>query len=110
MLVSLLLLQIAGIDPAAGAKPDIELNVRAHARSVEIEQKGEARLEASAAPDAGSKVETNVTPKANGRTRLRNVDVTVHGEARIGDGVTLDAKAAADSQPEVPVSETRQPD
>ena len=110
MLLTLLLLQAASVDPAVGAKPDIELDFRAHARSVEIEQKGEAKLRVSAAPDGGSRVETNVTPKANGRTRLRDVDVTLHGEARIGDGVTLDAEAAADTQPEAAAPETPQPD
>jgi hypothetical protein len=111
MLLPLFLLQVAATDPAIGAKPDIELNLRAHARSIEIQQKGEATLQVSADPDAGSKVETRVTPKANGRSKLRNVDVTVHGEARIGEGVKVDAQAAAESPPaETSAPETPQPD
>ncbi len=81
MIVALLLLQTA----AAARPPDIELNIRATARSVRIEQKGETRLEVRAGPDAGSRAGTRVTPPANGSTTLRNVTLEVHAEARIGD-------------------------
>lgn len=69
----------------AASPPDIELNVRATARSVKIEQKGEAKLEVRAGPDAGSRTESRVTPPADGKTELRNVTVEVHAEARIGE-------------------------
>ena len=69
---------------AASPPPDVELNVRATARSVKIEQKGEAKLEVRAGPDAGSRTETRVTPPADGKTELRNVTVELHAEARIG--------------------------
>lgn len=70
---------------ASPPPPDIELNLHATVRSVRIERKGETKLEVRAGPDAGSRVETNVTPPANGATTLRNVTVDVHAEARIGD-------------------------
>ena len=70
---------------AASPPPDIEINVRATARSVKIEQKGEAKLEVRAGPDASSRTETRVTPPADGKTELRNVTVELHAEARIGE-------------------------
>jgi hypothetical protein len=100
MLSLLILLQAMSAEP----RPDIELDIRARARSVQIEQKGEARLELRAEPDAGSRVEARVTPKAAGRTKLRNVDVAIHGEARIGDGVSVETQASAEA------AETRSPD
>ena len=92
MLLSLMLLQAAVASPPL-ALPDIELNVRGRARSVEIEQKGEATLEVTAEPDAGSQVEVRVAPKAAGRTKLRNVEVDIQAEARIGDGVEITTTA-----------------
>ena len=70
---------------AAAPPPDIELNIRATARSVKIERKGETKLEVRAGPDAGSKAETRVTPPAEGKAELRNVTVEIHAEARIGE-------------------------
>ena len=94
MLISLVLLQTAAAAGAnAGALPDIELNIHARARSVEIAQKGEAKLAVTAEPDAGSQVAVRVQPKAGGRTKLRNVEVNVRGEARIGEGVEIRAQA-----------------
>jgi hypothetical protein len=82
MLLALFLLQ-AG---AAAAPPaDIELNIRARVRSVEIERKGEARLEVRAEPDAGSRVEARAEPRAEGGTSLRDVRIDLAAEARIGD-------------------------
>ena len=69
---------------AVATLPDIELKARVQARQVTIEKRGEARLTVSAAPDAGSVVDVRA-PRANGRKTLRNVDVTVAAEARIGD-------------------------
>jgi hypothetical protein len=95
MLAALLLLQAAAAGPQA--LPDIELSVRARARSVEIARKGEAALEVHAEPDAGSRTEVRVEPLPEGRTRLRNVEVNVRAEARIGDaaaiGTEIDAQA-----------------
>ncbi|HEX8578647.1 MAG TPA: hypothetical protein VF655_03520 [Allosphingosinicella sp.] len=89
MLLALLLAQAA----AAQAPPDIELNIRARAKSAEIERKGEAKLQVIAEPDARSHVEARVEPLPEGRTSLRNVEVNVRAEARIGEGVEIDAKA-----------------
>ena len=91
MLLPVLLLQAAA-QPSAPL-PDIELNIRARARSVEIEQKGEAKLRVAAEPDAGSLADVRVAPEAAGRTKLRNVDVNVRAEARIGEGGQIRAEA-----------------
>ena len=90
-------------DDEAGtvAQPDIALEIRARARSVEIVQKGEAKLAVTAEPDAGSRVEAEITPKAEGRTKLRNVEVTVRGAAAIaapgGPGAEIGAAAETGS-------------
>ena len=89
-MLALLLLQAAA---AQTALPDIELNIRARARSVEIERKGEAKLEVRAEPDADSRVEARTTPEAKGRTRLRNVEVNLRAEARIGSPPEINATA-----------------
>jgi hypothetical protein len=80
MLIIALLLQAAASPPP----PDIELNARATVREVRIRQRGEASLQVRAGPDAGGDVRVE-KPPANGRTRLRNVTVNVHAEARIAD-------------------------
>jgi len=77
---------------AAAQAPDIELNVKARARSVSIEQKGEARLDVRG-EGPGNRVDVRVEPKAEGRTELRNVTVDVHAEASIEEGVKIDAQA-----------------
>ncbi|HEX9955546.1 MAG TPA: hypothetical protein VGB48_10095 [Allosphingosinicella sp.] len=89
MLLALLLLQAA----TAQTAPDIELSIRARAKSVEIERKGEAKLQVTAEPDAGSRVEARVEPLPEGRTSLRNVEVNVRAEARVGEGVEIGAEA-----------------
>ena len=88
MLSLLLLLQ-------ASPAPDIELNIRARARSVEIRQKGEAKLEVRGAAN-GSGVEAKVTP-AQGRTKLRNVTVDIR------------AAASVEGEPQIPQAETGSP-
>ncbi|TFI58356.1 hypothetical protein E2493_10235 [Sphingomonas parva] len=105
MLITLFLLQAA----SAEIKPDIELNIHARAKSVEIQQKGQATLRVSAEPDAGSAVEATVTPEANGRTQLRNVTVDVRGAARLGESLSVDAAAQAEPAPSTG-PETREPD
>jgi hypothetical protein len=82
---------------AASPPPDIELDVRATARSVKIETKGETKLEVRAGPDAGSRAETRVTPPAQGKTELRNVTVEIHAEARIGDSTENSAERETDT-------------
>jgi uncharacterized protein (DUF58 family) len=80
------------LQAAAAQAPDIELNLHATAKSVRIEQKGEARLEVQGqAP--GSRVEARVEPKAQGRTELRNVTVDIHAQASVQEGVKIDAGA-----------------
>jgi hypothetical protein len=76
----------------AAPPPDIELNLSAHARSVTIERKGEARLEVRG-EGPGNRVDVKVEPKAQGRTELRNVTVDIHAEASVQEGVKIDAEA-----------------
>jgi hypothetical protein len=71
---------------AAAPAPDIELNVHLKAKSVTIEQQGEAKLSVHAEPDAGtSGVKTNVQPRAEGRRELHNVTVDIHASASLAD-------------------------
>ncbi|MEA2999981.1 MAG: hypothetical protein QOK17_1814 [Sphingomonadales bacterium] len=79
------------------AAPDIELNVHLRAKRVTIEQKGEARLAVHAEPDAGSRVETNMQPKPEGRRELRNVTVDIHAQASTAD--SPQNSAAAETAP-----------
>jgi hypothetical protein len=76
MLLSIVL-QSAALPP-----PDLQLVARVRARDVRIERKGEARLEVTGSQ--GSLVQVD-SPKAGGRSRLRNVEVTVRAEARVAD-------------------------
>ncbi len=78
---------------AAAQAPDIELNLSVRARSVTIEQRGEARLEVRG-EGPGNRVDVKVEPKAEGRTELRDVTVDVHAEASVQEGVKIDAQAA----------------
>ncbi|HZG07969.1 MAG TPA: hypothetical protein VEZ70_03210 [Allosphingosinicella sp.] len=87
-----LLIQAAAPEAAPTIRPDIELNIRARARSVEIERKGEARLAVRAEPDAGSRVEVRVDPAPEGRTQLRDVRVELRAQARVGEGADIDAQ------------------
>ena len=86
-MILFLLLQAATAPP-----PDIELNFTARARSVTIEQKGEAKLEVRG-EGPGNRVDVRVEPKAQGRTQIRNVTVDVHAEASVQEGVKIDADA-----------------
>lgn len=95
MLTLLLALQ------ATQAPPDLQLDARVQARSVTIEKKGDARLTVTTSPDGGNIVDVQA-PKANGRKTLRNVEVNVHAEGRIGDPAQ-----ASQNNPEPP--ETPQP-
>jgi hypothetical protein len=92
MLLSVLLLQAA-----ANPAPDIELNVHIRAKSVEIERKGEARLEVRAEPDGGSRVQSDVRPASKGATSLKNVEIDIHAEASVTDSpqIRIDAETSA---------------
>ncbi|MEA3064159.1 MAG: hypothetical protein QOJ27_594 [Sphingomonadales bacterium] len=79
MVTFLLLLQAASTQA-----PDIELNLHARAKSVRIEQKGEARLEVQG-EGPGNRVEARVDPKTQGRAQLRNVTIDIHAEASVSD-------------------------
>jgi hypothetical protein len=82
MLPLLALLQAAAPAPA----PDIELNLHLRAKKVTIEQSGQATLAVHAEPEGpGTRVETNVQPKAEGRRELTNVTVDVRAQASLTD-------------------------
>ena len=74
----LFLLQAA----TAAQAPDIELDIRVQAREVRIERSGTTSLSVTGGP--GSDVQVD-KPAANGRQRLRNVDVRVRAQARVAD-------------------------
>jgi hypothetical protein len=42
---------------------------------------------------SGSRAEVRVEPKAEGRTRLRNVTVEVRAQASVGEGPKIEARA-----------------
>lgn len=75
MLLMLMLVQAAA--------PDLELDIRGRARSVEIERKGETKLEIWAQPDGGSRQRATVQPGSRDATKLKNVGFEIHAEARI---------------------------
>jgi hypothetical protein len=91
MLAPLVLLALQAAEPPA-PKPDIELGMQIRARSVTIEQKGEARLTVRG-EGAGNSVDTDVQPKAEGKAQLRNVRIDVHAAASIEKGAKIDAEA-----------------
>jgi hypothetical protein len=88
VMIWLILLQAAAPPPA----PDIELNLHLRAKSVRIDQRGEARLEVRG-EGPGNRVDVHVEPKAQGRTELRNVTVDIHAQASVVEGAQIDAKA-----------------
>ena len=64
------------------APADIQFDARVSAREVRIERSGETKLEVRGGPGSDVRVDK---PAANGRQRLRNVNVRVQAEARIAD-------------------------
>lgn len=78
----MLLLTLALAAAQTASAPDIQLDARIRAREVRIERSGEASLQVRGAP--GSEVRVD-KPAANGRRRLRNVDVRLQAEARVAD-------------------------
>ena len=80
----MILIALSALQAAAAAQPapDIQLNVDANIRRVTIERSGEASLEVTGGEGSVVRVEA---PQANGRRTLRNVNVRVRAEARVGD-------------------------
>ena len=107
MITALLLAQ------AATQQPDIQLDLRATARRVTIQQQGEASLELRAGPDGGTDVRVEA-PEANGRRTLDNVRVHVAAEARIADplnpAVSVETGAGQDLPQNPQAPETAGPD
>lgn len=77
--------------------PDIEIGANVRARSVTVAKQGDARLTVSTSP-AGDNLVAVRAPKANGRKTLRNVEVKVRAEARIGDPFSAVAENRKDQE------------
>ena len=93
---------------AAATPPDIVLDLRATARDVRIERRGETSLSVRASPDGGSRTEVD-RPESNGRARLRDVDVAVRAEARIAAPQDPAGAVAGEAQSDSQTEETREP-
>lgn len=91
MLLSLLLAQ------GATSLPDIEINTTIRARSLTIQQRGDASVTIRSEPEGANLVDVQA-PKANGRATIRNVAVDVRAEARIADP-QVNSPAAATTPP-----------
>jgi hypothetical protein len=91
----LLLILLQAANPAL---PDIELRVQARAKSVTIEQRGRTRLEVHADPEGASRVETNLSPNAQGRTNLRNISIDINAHANIADPAENTARTETSPQ------------
>jgi predicted secreted protein len=74
MILTILLLQ------AAAAAPDLQLSVRARAKSVKIEQRGTSYLRLTTSPDGGNIIDVQAPPVDRNAS---NVTVTVDAQARI---------------------------
>lgn len=85
---------------AAAELPDLQLNANVRARSVTVEKQGNAHLTVTTSPDGGNLVDVRA-PKANGRKTLRDVNVSIRAEARVGDPLTRrdETKAKLETAP-----------
>jgi hypothetical protein len=111
MLAAILLLQAAQPAPALPpaqapvslAPPEIQLDFRATARRVVIDNRGEASLtlqtSANGAQGEGNIVDIQAPELPQGRRELDNVEVRVRAEARIADPR---AERAAEQEPPAP--------
>jgi hypothetical protein len=70
--------------------PDIQLNANVRAKSVRIEKRGNVSLKVVTSPDGGNLVDVRA-PKGAAAKELRNVEVNVHAEARIGNPIAAPA-------------------
>lgn len=90
MIAAILLLQTAQPAPAATpSPPEIQLDIRATARRVVVENRGETsltlRTSANGAEGEANLVEVGAPELPQGRRELNNVQVHVRAEARIPD-------------------------
>lgn len=107
MFLALMLLQTAQPAPApapATSLPDIQLDVRATARRVVIENGGQVDLQLRTAVN-GREGEANVVdvqaPEVpQGRSELNNVEVRVRAEARIPDPLAAPAEQQPQQEPQ----------
>lgn len=90
------MLMLAILALQAAVLPDVSLKATVDARSLTVEQRGAARLDVVASPDAGSLVKV-VAPPVNGRRTTRDVRVEVDAEARIAND--LHGAATPDAGP-----------
>lgn len=73
---------VLGLLQSASQPPDIELHANVRARSLTIENQGEAKL--SVAADGRNLVDVQA-PKANGRKTIANPQIRVDVEAHIAE-------------------------
>lgn len=85
----------------AAELPDLQLHATIRARSVTVEKRGDAQLTVTTSPDGGNLVDVRA-PKANGRKTLRNVEVNIRAEARVGDPNTAPKELKAETETALP--------
>lgn len=88
----------------AAAPPDIQLDIRATARRVVIENDGRVELRLHTAVNGregeGNRVEVQGPQVPQGRTTLNNVEVRVRAEARIPDPLAASTEAEEEREPQ----------
>ena len=109
MILSILLLQAAQPapppppSPVSAAPPEIQLDFRATARRVVVDNRGRTsltvRTSANGAEGEGNIVDVQAPELPQGRRELNNVEVHVRAEARIPDPL---AGAAPEQEPAAP--------
>jgi hypothetical protein len=107
MITAILLLQAVqpapAPAPASVAPPEIQLDFRATARRVVVDNRGEAsltlRTSVNGVEGEGNIVDIDAPELPQGRRELNNVEVRVRAEARIPDP---SAQAAPEQEPPAP--------
>ena len=107
MIAVLLLLQAAQPAPITELPPEIQLDVRATARRVVIQNEGrvdlQLRTSANGREGEGNVIDVEAPEVPQGRTTLNNVEVRVRAEARIPDPLANSSEPALqDQEPQPP--------
>jgi hypothetical protein len=107
MIAALLLLQAAqpaAAQPATGMPPEIQLDIRATARRVVIENDGrpdlQVRTSVNGREGEGNVVDVQAPEVPQGRATLNNVEVRVRAEARIADPLAAVLQSPQQPEPE----------
>lgn len=107
MLLALAILQATQPTPApVAASPDIQLDFRATARRVVIENDGRVDLQLRTSVNGregeGNVVEVQAPEVPQGRTTLDNVEVRVRAEARVPDLLATSSASQPEQEPQPP--------